>query len=117
MDVPLDQVTSGTRSSLAPGLTAPSSADTLDVLFVLNSLALGGSERKIVRVANQLRGRGIKAGIASLSEPHTLARYLDNNVPWWRLGRRGKFSFAVLRRLREIVGRRRPRRQSASSSR
>jgi glycosyltransferase involved in cell wall biosynthesis len=109
MDVPLDQVTSGTRSSHAPGRTATSPADTLDVLFVLNSLALGGSERKIVRVANHLRGRGIKAGIASLNEPHTLARYLDNNVPWWRLGRRGTFSLAALRRLREIVSARRPR--------
>jgi glycosyltransferase involved in cell wall biosynthesis len=109
MDVPLDHVTSDTRSAPAPGRSAPASADTLDVLFVLNSLALGGSERKIVRVANQLRSRGIKAGIASLSEPHTLARYLDNNVPWWRLGRRGKFSFAAVRRLREVVSGRRTR--------
>jgi glycosyltransferase involved in cell wall biosynthesis len=108
VDVPLDQRTLGTRPVLAPG-PAPSAAETLDVLFVLNSLAIGGSERKIVRVANHLRARGVKAGVASLNEPHTLARYLENSVPWWRLGRRGKFSFAAVRRLLEIVKRRRPR--------
>ena len=109
MDVPLDQRTLGPRTLLAQDRAASSPAEALDVLFVLNSLALGGSERKIVRVANQLRGRGVQAGIASLSEPHTLARYLDNKVPWWRLGRRGKFSFAAARRLLEIVRRRQPR--------
>jgi glycosyltransferase involved in cell wall biosynthesis len=109
MDAPLDQITSDTRSALAPGRATSSPADTLDVLFVLNSLALGGSERKVVRIANQLRGRGIRAGIASLNEPHTLARELDNNVPWWRLGRRGKFSVPAVRRLLEIVRRRSPR--------
>jgi glycosyltransferase involved in cell wall biosynthesis len=109
MDVPLDQRMLGTRSANAPDRTASGAADTLDVLFVLNSLALGGSERKIVRVANQLRARGVRAGIASLNEPHTLARYIDNKVPWWRLGRRGKFSIAAVRRLLEVVNRRRPR--------
>jgi glycosyltransferase involved in cell wall biosynthesis/SAM-dependent methyltransferase len=108
MDVQVDRHTVGTRPATAPDV-APAAADALDVLFVLNSLALGGSERKIVRVANQLRARGVKAGIASLNEPHTLARYLDNTVPWWRLGRRGKLSIAALRRLLDIANRRRPR--------
>lgn len=108
MDVPLDQATLGTRPTVARDRVAPGHGDTLDTLFVLNSLALGGSERKIVRVANQLRARGVQAGIASLSEPHTLARLLDNDVPWWRLARRGKFSFAALRRLLEVVKQRRP---------
>ena len=109
MDVPLDQRTLSTRPAVARDRTAPCADDALDVLFVLNSLALGGSERKIVRVANQLGARGVKAGIASLSEPHTLARDIDNHVPWWRLGRRGKFSVAAVRRLRDVVTRRRPR--------
>ncbi|HSD74575.1 MAG TPA: glycosyltransferase [Steroidobacteraceae bacterium] len=109
MDVPLDQRMLGTRSAIAPDRAASGAADTLDVLFVLNSLALGGSERKIVRVANQLRARGVRAGIASLKEPHTLARYIDNKVPWWRLGRRGKFSIAAVRRLLGVVNRHRPR--------
>jgi glycosyltransferase involved in cell wall biosynthesis len=94
---------------LTPERVAASASDTLDVLFVLNSLALGGSERKVVRVVNQLCARGLKAGIASLNEPHTLARFIDNDVPWWRLGRRGKFSIAAVRRLLEVVNRRRAR--------
>ena len=106
MSVPLHQL--DTPSAATRERPAPSPGETLDVLFVLNNLAIGGSERKIVRVANQLRARGVNAGIASLNEPHTLARFLDNDVPWWRLARRGKFSFAAVRRLLGVVRQRRP---------
>jgi glycosyltransferase involved in cell wall biosynthesis len=107
MDVPLDQRTLDTRP-VAPARAAAARHE-LDVVFVLNSLGLGGSERKIVRVANQLRARGVRAGIASLNEPHTLARFIDNEVPWWRLGRRGKFSLAAVKRLSAVIHRHRAR--------
>src|SRR5262245_24946196 len=85
-------------------------ADTrLDVLFVLNSLGIGGSRRKVVRVTNQLCQRGVHAGIAVLNGPYTLKQALREEVPWWRLDRRGKFSPAAAVRLRALIKRQRPR--------
>jgi glycosyltransferase involved in cell wall biosynthesis len=85
------------------------SAGSLDALFLLNSLNVGGSERKVVRLANQLTTRNIRVGLASLNGPDTLASMLDSAVPRWRLERRGKFSLRALRTLINIVKQRRPR--------
>ena len=82
---------------------AVAEARELDALFVLNSLNVGGSETKTIRVVNGLRRRGVRAGIAYLNEPEQLLASLDAQIPAWNLGRRGKLSTAAIRRLRKVV--------------
>jgi glycosyltransferase involved in cell wall biosynthesis len=107
--VSLDGAPAGLQTIAPCDRRAAASVAGLDVLFVLNSLALGGSERKIVRVANQLRQRGLRPGLACLNTPHTLATLVRDDVPMYPLDRRGKFSIAALARLFNIVRQRRPR--------
>jgi len=76
---------------------------TLDALYLVNCLAIGGSERKIVRLVNHLRRRGVRVGVAYLNGPETLLPMLDARVPRWHLERKGKFSISATRQLTEIV--------------
>lgn len=77
-------------------------------LFVLASLAVGGSETKIVRLTNALLQRGVRTGVAYLNAPDDLLKSLDPDAPHWHLQRRGKFSFAALRSLRRLMVEERP---------
>jgi glycosyltransferase involved in cell wall biosynthesis len=74
-----------------------------NILFVLSSLAIGGSERKIVRLANALSRRGRTVAIAYLNPPEDVLSEIDPSVRAVHLERRGKFSFAVIARLRELI--------------
>jgi glycosyltransferase involved in cell wall biosynthesis len=80
-----------------------------DVLFVMNSLNIGGTERKIVRLANQFAARGISVSIVYLNEPETLAPMLNPAVSRQCLHRRGRFSLGAARRLAAIIGALEPR--------
>jgi glycosyltransferase involved in cell wall biosynthesis len=79
-----------------------------DVLFVLSSLAVGGSERKIARMANRLREEGVLVSLACLNGPYTIESTLRRDVPLSKLERRGKFSFAAVMRLRRLILEQRP---------
>ncbi len=72
-------------------------------LLLLNSLTIGGSERKIVRIANGLRQAGHDIHLAYLNAPHTLLGNLDPDVPTVHLNRSGKFSFRALGRLKRYI--------------
>ncbi len=73
---------------------------TPPVLFVLNSLILGGSETKSIRMANALAQRGADVAVAYLNPPEQLLAEIEPGVRSIHLHRRGKFS---LRALRELV--------------
>jgi glycosyltransferase involved in cell wall biosynthesis len=75
----------------------------LDVLFVLNSLAIGGSESKVVRLANSLQARGAQVGLAYLNEPYSLLKQIDPDIPAWHLARKGKLSIAAIASLRQLI--------------
>lgn len=77
-------------------------------IFVLNSLNIGGSEMKVVRLVNALRRRGLPAGIAYLKESRELLSSIDPGVPVWHLERRGKFSAGAVAKLRRILRDTRP---------
>jgi glycosyltransferase involved in cell wall biosynthesis len=79
-------------------------AGNSSVLFVLGTLAVGGSETKIVKVVNALKREGYPAGIAYLNPPETLLERIEPGVPVFNLGRRGKYSLQSLRQLRRVVG-------------
>jgi len=79
-----------------------------DLLFVLSTLAVGGSERKIARMANRLKEEGVAVNLACLNAPYTLEPTLRRDVPLTKLERRGKFSIATVLRLRQMIVRDRP---------
>jgi len=81
--------------------------DASSLLFVLNTLAVGGSESKTVRIANALVKSGTSAEIAYLNPPETLRTRIDSSVSTTHLERRGKYSFHTLRRLRQLIDGRR----------
>ncbi|HEX2493582.1 MAG TPA: glycosyltransferase [Steroidobacter sp.] len=97
-----------TRFAAPSGSAAERGAHAVRALFVVNSLNVGGSETKTVRVVNSLLGLGFRAGIAYLNEPSFLLESLNPNVPRWNLNRCGKFSFNALRRLRSLIWNERP---------
>src|SRR3712207_4734531 len=82
------------QSQLRPvdGLRASPRGEGLDGLFLLNNLAVGGSETKVVRLANSLSSRGMRIGIAYLNEPTTLLKDIQPQVPTYFLSRQGRFS-------------------------
>ena len=79
-----------------------------EALFVLNNLGFGGSERKIIRLANRLKEEGVHVTLACLNGPYVLEQGIRRDVPCEKLERRGKFSFAALWRLRQMLLRDRP---------
>jgi glycosyltransferase involved in cell wall biosynthesis len=64
---------------------------------------MGGSERKIVRLANALAAGGHEVALSYLSPPESLLSQLHPAVASTNLHRRGKFSIKALRRLAAIV--------------
>jgi glycosyltransferase involved in cell wall biosynthesis len=79
-----------------------------DVLFLLSNLSVGGSERKITRMANRLKDDGMAVVVACLNGPYTLEPTLSRDLPLHKLDRRGKFSLAAVWRLRQLIRRKRP---------
>jgi glycosyltransferase involved in cell wall biosynthesis len=73
------------------------------VLFLLNSLTLGGSERKVVAIATHLLERGLPVGCAWMRRPDTLLSRLPAAMQRWFLDRRSRISVRVLRQLRAII--------------
>ena len=73
------------------------------IVFLLNSLNVGGSERKTVRLANALASGDRPIAIAYLSGPELLRSQVYPTVVTINLQRRGKFSFRALRRLVALV--------------
>lgn len=101
-----------TLETLEKGATEAPPADSAstrpDALFLVNNLGIGGSERKIVRLANRLKEEGVNVTLACLNGPYTLESGIRRDVPCRKLERKGKFSFAALLRLRDILSRERP---------
>jgi len=74
-----------------------------DILFLLSTLAVGGSERKTVRLANALRRRGHRVTVAYLNGPDTLLGELAPDVVAVHLERTRKFSLRALRMLERTI--------------
>jgi glycosyltransferase involved in cell wall biosynthesis len=72
---------------------------TPPVLFLLNSLNVGGSENKSIRMANALAGRGVDVTVAYLNPPEQLLAEIEPGVRTLHLRRQGKFSLRAWRAL------------------
>jgi hypothetical protein len=90
-------------------LRAAPRGEGMDALFVLNNLAVGGSETKVVRLANSLSARGMQIGIAYLNEPMTLLKDIQPQVGTYFLSRQGRFSLKANAALSRLIDEQRPR--------
>ena len=72
-------------------------------MFLVNSLKVGGSERKTVHLANALAAGTRQVAIAYLSPPDSLLPQVHPTVATVNLQRRGKFSISALRGLAKII--------------
>jgi glycosyltransferase involved in cell wall biosynthesis len=81
----------------------PTASRSRSVLFLVNSLRVGGSERKTVRLASALAADNSEVALSYLNPPESLLPQLDPAVTALNLHRRGKFSIPALRRLIRIV--------------
>ena len=77
-------------------------------IFLLGTLGVGGSERKFVRLANALAGRGRPVHLTWLGGPETLLDEIEPGVAVLPLRRRGKYSLPALARLLRLLRRSRP---------
>src|SRR6266849_10928105 len=93
----------GLQPEGASGRTVPVTIKDNAALLLLNNLEIGGSERKIVRIANALRQGGHDIHLAYLNAPHTLRGRLDPGLPVFHLDRTGKFSFPALGQLKRYI--------------
>jgi glycosyltransferase involved in cell wall biosynthesis len=75
------------------------------MLFVLNCLGVGGSEIKIIKIANALAKDGVAIDLAYLNPPDTSRKTVDSAVNVIDLKRRGTYSIPSLKRLRTVVKR------------
>jgi glycosyltransferase involved in cell wall biosynthesis len=74
------------------------------VLFLLSALGIGGSEGKIVRLANSIAARGDRVVIAYLNGPVDLLGEISSAVTVVNLDRRGRLSLRALKRLIDVIG-------------
>jgi glycosyltransferase involved in cell wall biosynthesis len=72
-------------------------------MFLVNSLTVGGSERKTVRLANALVAEKLRVAVAYLNPPESLLSQLHPAVTAMNLQRHGKFSLRALRQIAAIV--------------
>jgi glycosyltransferase involved in cell wall biosynthesis len=108
IDVPIDTQALAV-AHLAPGASGTAHcAKRSDVMFVLASLGVGGSERKIARMANRLKDDEVRVTLACLNGPYTLESTVRRDVPLHKIERRGKFSFSAVWRLRRLLLQERP---------
>jgi len=73
------------------------------VLFLLNSLGIGGSERKTVRIVNRLHENGWNVHLCYLNGPDELLSSIHPEVPIIALNRTSKFSTGAIYRLRSYL--------------
>ena len=77
--------------------------DNTRLLFVVNGLGIGGSERKTVTIVNALFAAGWDVHLAYLTSRTAGLDRLDPDVPLMYLGREGKFSMRALLNLRRYL--------------
>ena len=71
--------------------------------FLLDSLSVGGSERKTIRAANLLVERGMHVHIGFLNATVDLRKTIDSRIPVFSGKRKGKFDVGLLRQIRRYI--------------
>ena len=73
------------------------------LLFLAGTLEFGGSEKKVVKIANALADEGHDVGFAYLNKPDPLRPIIDSRISVTYLDRHGKFSITSLRKLTRLI--------------
>lgn len=73
------------------------------ILFLLSDLEMGGSQKKIINVANQLRIRQRDVHVCVLGGPYTLHHMLDKAVPYTDFQRSTKFEWPLVGAIKQYV--------------
>lgn len=73
------------------------------VLFLLDGLEVGGSEKKTVYLANELQKTGIDVALAHLNKPSGCYHKINVGVTVQCLGREGKFSIDAVLKLKRLI--------------
>lgn len=72
-------------------------------LFLVNTLSIGGSERKVVRLLNRLQERDVPVHVGYLNSPDSLLAELRDDLPRICFGRKGPYDPRVLAHLWRYV--------------
>ena len=72
------------------------------MLFVVSSLAAGGSEKKTVMITNQLADRGYSVSLVYLNSPEYFRDLVSRKVKLYKLDRKSAFDIGVAR-LRKFI--------------
>lgn len=73
------------------------------VAFLLGNLTVGGSETKIVRLANRLAGQGLDVHILAIGPPYSLREQIDASIPVHCFDRKSKFSLSILLKIKDYL--------------
>jgi glycosyltransferase involved in cell wall biosynthesis len=73
------------------------------LVILIDSLTVGGTEIKSVKLANELIARDKTVRLAYLEDTTTLLARVDKRVPTYCLHRKGKFSLTALRNLSQLI--------------
>lgn len=79
------------------------SKQKIKIAFVIHGLSMGGAEKFMIYLVNQLKREGHYPMIISLSNDKTLLHEINKNIPVVTLLRRYKFDFSVVYKLRKVV--------------
>ncbi len=77
--------------------------ESKSIAFLLGNLTMGGSEKKIVRLANRLSEKGHDIHIIAIGEPYTLHSQIHKRVSIHCLDRRFKYSLRALLNLKRYL--------------
>ena len=75
------------------------------VIFLLDSLNIGGSQKKTVSLANRLAEREYDVHLVYLKDPDKLLHFISDRVKILRIGRRTKIDLQAMKKYKKYVGR------------
>jgi len=73
------------------------------ILFVVSSLAPGGSEKKTIMIVNRLAAKGYDVSLAYLNKPEYFLDKISKKVRLFKVNRKGVFDPRALRRLKSFI--------------
>lgn len=75
---------------------------TLKVLHVIDSLRIGGAERVLVDLCNLLIRKNVDVSVLVITGEDPMRKYLDPDIPYYKLNRTFKWDMAKLYRINKI---------------
>jgi glycosyltransferase involved in cell wall biosynthesis len=74
-----------------------------NILFLLNSLVMGGTEKKAINIANEMHKKNYNIFFGYLNHPEELLDSLNNEIPNFNLYRQKKYDFSAINKYNSIT--------------